>query len=882
MTYYIISALCILALLAILVYTIVRIFRKKGAERTKAIRDFKKGQCAIVYIPAIPLYWLGFVFSGEQIFPSFFNSVNKVFSLVVLRYDTGDIEPLMNENIVYAIAVYFCFILVAANAMLFTISFLYQKVWMWFKNRSWGKAHSTKILIIGHNKENVKIYDSEKNASKMILDDIADKDSAELFFRKTVHKSTKDVSKDVKERLDDFFENLKISLGDNTKNSENKPEEETQAKVEDKAKEKKTSKKTTVEEGSVETPEEKAKKESAEKLMIIINTQDDEKNIRYCQDIILWLKNHFELNILKKSEETLEEREKSANEDEDTKKAKKEEEKEKEKENREKFILYYSRIQIYVFGNPIHEDIYNSLVESSFGALRYVNKYRQIAVDFINKYPLTEFMNENQIDVETSTIKKGVDLNVLMIGFGKANKQIFLTSVANNQFLCDTSTYLDKPLRKSIVSKLVNYHIFDYDNANNNKNLNHSYYRYGNEIKKSWVKDCLPLPPKPSRDKYYNLDINDGKFYSAVKSIISSGNNDINYIIISFGTDLENIDLAQKLLQKKNEWNVRNCYVFVKVRSGNSDHSIFARNDCYLIGNENECVYNVKAIDDNRITEMAKMRNRSYALEYSLRNEHDKDYSEDTIREIYTNADYDWYVKKTQFERESNIYACLSLRSKLHMMGLDYVEKINEEPVGEKKKKKDKKDKKKDNNEQNEKSTEASKIIHLNKDEYEARYARDDEIKPLEVVSVDGRRIVEYGMEYQDSRRKTLAIQEHYRWNSFMISKGFIPATVNEIEIGEKNGKDYMLRKHGNLTTFDGLIKFRKTVAKAKGCTEASADVIQYDYQLMDDAYWLLEKNAFSICEKFDKSKKVDKKDEKAEKSDVKKKDKNNKKASKK
>ena len=99
-----------------------------------------------------------------------------------------------------------------------------------------------------------------------------------------------------------------------------------------------------------------------------------------------------------------------------------------------------------------------------------------------------------------------------------------------------------------------------------------------------------------------------------------------------------------------------------------------------------------------------------------------------------------------------------------------------------------------------------------------------------------------------------------------MISKGFIPATIDEIvnervvkngNLRPTNGKYYPLRRHGNLTTFDGLVTFRKLVAERdlkQGETlleaEAKKDVIKYDYQLLDDAYWLLEKTGHTIIEK--------------------------------
>lgn len=89
-----------------------------------------------------------------------------------------------------------------------------------------------------------------------------------------------------------------------------------------------------------------------------------------------------------------------------------------------------------------------------------------------------------------------------------------------------------------------------------------------------------------------------------------------------------------------------------------------------------------------------------------------------------------------------------------------------------------------------------------------------------------------------------------------MISKGLVPATIDEI-LNEKdergkftNGKNYALRRHGNITTMQGLVQFRKLIAEKFGKSEEDCDVIKYDYQLMDDAWWLLDKNGYKIVKK--------------------------------
>ena len=72
-------------------------------------------------------------------------------------------------------------------------------------------------------------------------------------------------------------------------------------------------------------------------------------------------------------------------------------------------------------------------------------------------------------------------------------------------------------------------------------------------------------------------------------------------------------------------------------------------------------------------------------------------------------------------------------------------------------------------------------------------------------------------------------------------------------KLKNSNGKNYAVRRHGNLTTFDGLVKFRQMISSRDGSSELENDVIKYDYQLLDDAYWLLSKNGYKIIKKGEK-----------------------------
>ncbi len=478
-----------------------------------------------------------------------------------------------------------------------------------------------------------------------------------------------------------------------------------------------------------------------------------------------------------------------------------------------------NRLSIYVFGLPEFQAIYEKIMEKGRGCIHYVNKYDCIARGLIEKYPFTLFMSEEQIDYQRSTIYSDVNINCFMIGFGKTGQQIFLNSVANHTFIEERDG--------KIQLKPVQYYIYDRQELEKKKNLNHNYYRYKNEVlvNKDHYDQYLPLPDYPAHEEYYHMDIDDPSFYRHLQEQMTKSPKDIHFIMITFGSDLSNIDLAQKLAIKVEEWNVKNVHIFVKVRKLNEIiHELVLDDKYILFGNEQEDVYNIEKIKGGITNEMAQYRDIIYQM--TKNNE-----SYDEVLKRYKQK---CNVNQCQIEKESNRYALLSMRSKLHMMGLDY-EKKNQ-----------------DNRDA------------LSFEEYLSIYLGGSSFPDLEIENET--RIKEPKLlNIPDSRRKTFAILEHYRWNAYQISRGIIPSTKKQI-LEEKtssgsftNGKNYHLRRHGNLTDFDGLVTFREMIAerdykldpsKTKEQYEKDRDVIKYDFQILDDAYWIMEHCEYKIIHK--------------------------------
>ncbi len=722
-----ITAFSLVLLIAEILFVVANLLLKKRKERIAFLRSFKDGKFAIIYLTALPLWWVGHLYAEEGPIEAFFYTINEILSLVVMKYEVSSISALMGDNDAYKYTVYLCFVMVVLNAVLFAFSLTMQHIWNGIQAVRALLTRRNKLYLFGNNEGNLAIYKSDKKRAKVIIDDLTEQDCEKLYMDKVAYIKSPSLDAQTKNLL-------------------------------------------------------KLVKRLDREYIFVVNTGKDDKNISVCRSVI---------DFIDGSSEQLRDR-------------------------------LFLNLKVYVFGDPQYQAIYEDIVSGAHGCIHYVNKYQKVAMDLIDRYPLSLFMDGEQVDYETSLIRENVDINVLLVGFGRTNQQIFLASVANNQFL--TAGDGDP------VLKPVKYFIFDNTPSENNKNLNHSYYRYKRELDRIDPEDFLPLPSVPAEEAYFHMDINDAKFYEDIRDICSRNKKDANFVIIAFGNDLENLDMAQKLVEKRREWGLDNLKIFVRSLEWRKEQTLLDDPNCFFIGNETECVYNVNKLLSDKIFRMAKMRNEVYDLEYDMTKEDAVEVNDQYVAFNRSRANRKWYRSKSQMERDSSLYACLSLRSKLNLMGLDYCEKSENGEA-------------------------------LTEEEYMQIYAGNDRPNTEKYgLRADGKSIVYYSIDFAASRRKTMAIHEHQRWNSFMISRGMIPATREQIlsetktngegEVEFTNGKNYSLRRHGNLTTFDGLAEFRRIVARRDQKPEEKKDVIKYDYQLLDDAYWLLSQNGYKIIRK--------------------------------
>ena len=730
MIYNVVTVFCLAFLAIEALYVLLNVICRSRAERISFVRGFKNGKCAIIYIIALPLYWIGHYYKGKgelSVLDTLFDAVKSIIDLVVLKYDRPSVAVLMADNTLYAITVYICFALVGLNALLFTFSLVSQHLWVGVKGLSCALNGKSTVYIFGNTEENKTIYRSEKRRNRILVAQLSKEECTSLYMENVLFADV--TSEEV--QLKRIFSLIR---------------------------------------------------HFERECVVILNMGNDQDNIRLCREIV---------NLINNTD----------------------------KKDRE---LLYRELKVFVFGDAQYEGIYSDIVASASGCITYVNKYRKIAIDFIEKYPITQFMTEEHIDYSTSLVHPDVNVNCVLLGFGKTNQQIFLTSVANNQLVTASENGNDPKIKQ------VNYYMLERGAARNDKNLNHNYYRFENEMKDARTEEYLPLPDAPANEIFLTLDISSSEFYNKIYNIVSKPR-DLNYIVIAFGSDLENIDMAQKLVEKREEWGLTNLIIFVKANKWRKEETFIGEKNCFFIGNDEDAVFNVDRIYGDRIEKMTHARSESHTIEYDMSENPNTVVDEKYLEGVTERVENEWYTSLSQIQRESNLYGILSLRSKLQMMGLDYCSKDEEG------------------------------ITPLTVEEYFEIYAGEDRPIDSGLPRVLEKPVFTYPLDFPYSRRRNLAVQEHLRWNSFMISKGFIPSDISQILTETVNvngkpkytdGKRFDMRRHGNLTTFDGLVAFRKMTAERDGVPEIAKDKIKYDYQLLDDAWWLLDRCGYAIVKR--------------------------------
>lgn len=419
-----------------------------------------------------------------------------------------------------------------------------------------------------------------------------------------------------------------------------------------------------------------------------------------------------------------------------------------------------------------------------------------LARHFTEEHPITEYMPRDFLEEDTS-IKEGTALNVIYLGFGALNREMYRQSVMNNQLVIfKDGEYQLYPIK---------YHIFDSGIDTEDWCLN-GLKKHMEEISEK-KEEYYPLPPLPYETFVYDQSPLNRETLKKVGELISKPNSFFQ-IIVDVGDTYQNIETGSRLRALLGK--ASNYHVFIR------SESVHLENDMHFtyLGDIHK-IFNHETIVNDAMAQMAYTLNAIYAYKNMAANKENTPSSQN-VRE---RADKSWrdmnYIK-----RYSNLYAALNLRLKLQLMGLDYVKEPA--PEGQNKAMLAKYYPKT--------NEEKSYVNYFKRSLYTALLAQEkyrwnayhllQEIVPRPKIQVQAIEVIE------NSGKKT-------------------KMTTN----------DDPLINHACITTFAGLDTLSKDLAKKKSDFESKLytaenfDFYQYDDLLLKATAELMDRLGYSLCQ---------------------------------
>ena len=319
-------------------------------------------------------------------------------------------------------------------------------------------------------------------------------------------------------------------------------------------------------------------------------------------------------------------------------------------EKDDKFIKYIEIIKDYILTTGLRniylhiemryeelETIRNEIISKNKIETNVIafERYELISRKLFSDYPLTKFL-PNDFILDNATINPNKKINILMIGFGWVNKEIYRQSIFNNQYV----KYEDNKFKPF----LIDYHVFDLDNNKKDELLLDKINYKLNEINDSFT-NLDPL----ANSYFYNYNFNSIEFIKKIKELISDSSS-YNIVYITLGNNYQNINLTSLL--NRELYGLNNYHIFTRVTTtalvnqNNSDKVTYYGQKMDVLTKD--------VIVDEKLINSSKKINDVYN---SLKNKK-RDWNELNFIEMY-----------------NQIYSMLNIRNKYNLLGFDYLPK---------------------------------------------------------------------------------------------------------------------------------------------------------------------------------------------------------------
>lgn len=420
------------------------------------------------------------------------------------------------------------------------------------------------------------------------------------------------------------------------------------------------------------------------------------------------------------------------------------------------------------------------------------SKYELMARRFVADYPITKYIPRSFYN-PNCTVKNGKEINVVFIGFGKVNYQLFRMCTMQFQFAQEKGGRL--------ASNPVRYHVFDtMGKALHNEFFSRILYEYDEEFK-----DCdFPAPEKICDLNIYNCDINSVEAKKKFRSFVSKDS--FTYFIVSLEHDLEDASYAQTVRRLLSD--EENYRIFVRVRNNNGE-KLNGESDSVIYFGEDDKIYTHENLVNDDLTELAQRLNLLYSnianppVWLSAVKELPPEEQSGQLMKILENPDNRKLMLKKWaelplIEQSSNLYHALNLPFKLYLLGFEMVKKNGENITG------------------------------ISEEEYNIRY----------VNSGRAENYSDYSFFFGTETANVLAFIEHSRWNALYILYDYKQIKKKDMHVVEKTDekgntvkslphKDTEKKRHGCITSYYGL---NDLITYKYGVLYPEADLKKLDY----------------------------------------------------
>ena len=270
------------------------------------------------------------------------------------------------------------------------------------------------------------------------------------------------------------------------------------------------------------------------------------------------------------------------------------------------------------------------------------NKYQNLAIDFVKEYPISyslprDFYNHNY------SLKSDKKVNIVFIGFGNVNFELFKMMVMNFQFAKEKPE--DSNLSK-FMNAPINYYCYDNDD---NRLCNDVFTKLDYEFLRDINNTNLPKMEKICNLEHKNTNVYSSEIKQQIESLLNE--NSYTYIIVSLKSDLENIAFSENLQGYLGD--NKNFKIFTRVKEGVFYDKYNAKREITYFGHD-EKLYTHDLITNKNLIMLAQGIKSAHAEKLSKEEE------------------FKWHNLKL-IHQYSKIYLALSMFFKVGLMGYKLV-----------------------------------------------------------------------------------------------------------------------------------------------------------------------------------------------------------------